>query len=174
MKKPLFIVLVAMIAFACGLSVRWLMSAPIQQVDSPNQISLPDFALSDLSGKQHNIKEWQGKVLIINFWATWCPPCLKEMPEFVELQNEYGSKGLQFIGIAIDDAEPVKGFIANKKINYPILLGEDQGTKIAHDLGNIVNTVPFTVIVDKKGHVVKSHMGELERDKLLEIVKPLL
>lgn len=174
MKRSILIVFVAIMAFTCGLSVRWLMSAPINQTESGGRIRLPEFALPDLYGKQRAIKEWQGKVLIINFWATWCPPCLKEMPEFVKLQNEYGSKGLQFIGIAIDEVEPVKEFINNKLINYPILQGEDQGTKIAHDLGNIVNTVPFTVIVDKKGNVVKSHMGELERETLLEIIKPLL
>lgn len=96
------------------------------------------------------------------------------MPAFSDLQSEFGTKGLQFIGIAIDEAESVKDFIQRNPVNYPILQGENQGTKIAHDLGNIVNTVPFTVIVDKKGHIVKSHMGELSREKLLEIVKPLL
>jgi thiol-disulfide isomerase/thioredoxin len=173
MKRVSFISIIAILAFLGGLSVRWLMSAPLDQVGQSDQRLLPEFSLSDLSGKQRNINEWQGKVLVINFWATWCPPCMKEMPEFEAMQKEFGSKGLQFIGIAIDDAEPVKEFITNKNITYPILLGEDQGTKIAHDLGNIVNTVPFTVIVDKNGRVIKTHMGELERDKLLEITKPL-
>ncbi len=174
MKRNLFVVLIAILAFIGGLSVRWLLSAPAQQTTSTSPVLLPEFTLSDLSGRQHSIKEWQGKVLVINFWATWCPPCLKEMPEFEAMQKEYSQKGLQFIGVAIDDAEPVKDFIANKKITYPILLGQDSGTQLAHSLGNIVNTVPFTVIVDKKGQVVKTHMGELSRSALLEIVTPLL
>lgn len=168
------IVVVATIAFACGLSVRWLLSAPNEQGTPTDQVRLPEFALPDLSGKQRNINEWQGNILVINFWATWCPPCLKEMPEFEALQQEFGQKSLQFIGVAIDDAEPVKEFIASKKITYPILLGQDGGTQLAHNLGNVVNTVPFTVIVDKKGHVVKTHMGALESGKLLEFINPLL
>jgi peroxiredoxin len=151
-----------------------LLSSPLSSSSQTTQTPLPEFSLPDLSGKQHSIKEWQGKVLVINFWATWCPPCLKEMPEFEAMQNEFSDKGLQFVGIALDDLEPIKEFIASKKITYPILLGEDQGTKLAHDLGNIVNTVPFTVIVDKKGLVTKSHMGELSREQLLETVTPLL
>ncbi len=176
MKRSILIVTVAIMAFVGGLSVRNLLSSQLDKakVSEENQQKLTEFSLPDLSDKQRNIKEWQGKVLVVNFWATWCPPCLKEMPEFEALHAEYEKKGLQFIGIALDDAEPVKEFIASKKITYPILLGEDQGTKIAHDLGNIVNTVPFTVIVNKKGLVVKSHMGELSREQLLEIVTPLL
>jgi thiol-disulfide isomerase/thioredoxin len=174
MKRSVLIVTVAVIAFVGGLSVRGLLSSPLAKTSQENQSALPEISLPDLSGKQRSMKEWQGKVLVINFWATWCPPCLKEMPEFEAMQNELSGKGLQFIGIAIDDAEPVKEFIASKKITYPILLGEDQGTKIAHDLGNIVNTVPFTVVVNKKGLVVKSHMGELTREQLLETVSPLL
>lgn len=176
MKRSILIVTVAIMAFVGGLSVRNLLSSQLDKtkVSEENQQKLTEFSLPDLSGKQRNIKEWQGKVLVINFWATWCPPCLKEMPEFEALHTEYEKKGLQFIGIALDDAEPVKEFIASKKITYPILLGEDQGTKLAHDLGNIVNTVPFTVIVNKQGLVVKSQMGELSRKQLLEIITPLL
>jgi thiol-disulfide isomerase/thioredoxin len=176
MKRSILIVTVAIIAFVGGLSVRNLLSSPLDKakVSEGSHQKLTEFSLPDLVGKQRNIKEWYGKVLVINFWATWCPPCLKEMPEFEAMQKEFSDKGLQFIGIALDDADPVKEFIASKKITYPILLGEDQGTKIAHDLGNIVNTVPFTVIVDKKGLVVKSHMGELSRKQLLEIITPIL
>jgi peroxiredoxin len=174
MKRSALIVTVAVLALVSGLSVRGLLSSPLDKTKQESQNPLPDFSLPDLSGKQHSIKEWHGRVLVINFWATWCPPCLKEMPEFQAMQNEFSDKGLQFIGIALDDADPVKEYITSKKITYPILLGEEQGTKLAHDLGNIVNTVPFTVIVNKKGLVVKSHMGELSRGQLLEIVTPLL
>ncbi len=174
MKRSTLIVTVAIIAFISGLSVRGLLSSPQANSKQESQNQLPEFSLSGLDGKQHSIKEWQGKVLVINFWATWCPPCLKEMPEFQAIQNEFSDKGLQFIGIALDEAEPVKEFISSKKITYPILLGEDQGMKIAHDLGNIVNTVPFTVVVDKKGNIVKNHMGTLTRDEFLKIFTPLI
>jgi peroxiredoxin len=174
MKRPALIATIAIVAFVGGLSVRNLLSAPVEKITQENQNLLPEFSLPDLSGKQRSIKEWQGTVLVINFWATWCPPCLKEMPEFEALNKEFSEKGLQIIGIALDDAEPVKEFIASHKITYPILLGQDQGMKIAHDLGNIVNTVPFTVIVDKNGVVIKGQMGTLTKEELLKIVSPLL
>jgi thiol-disulfide isomerase/thioredoxin len=174
MKRSAFIACVAVIAFVSGLSVRNLLSAPVANAQPEHQDALPEFSLPDLSGKQRNIKEWQGKVLVINFWATWCPPCLKEMPEFESFNNEYAKKGVQFIGIALDELEPVKEFISNKKITYPILLGQDQGTKLAYSFGNIVNTVPFTVIVDNKGVIVKRQMGTLIKEDLLKIVTPLL
>jgi peroxiredoxin len=174
MKRSALIFAVAVVAFVSGISVRGLLSSPLESASQTNQTKLPEFSLPDLSNQRHNIKEWQGKLLVINFWATWCPPCLKEMPEFVALQNEFSGKGLQFIGIALDDLEPVKEFVDSHKITYPILLGEDQGMKIAHDLGNIVNTVPFTVIVDKKGNIIKQKMGTLTREELLNVVSPLL
>jgi thiol-disulfide isomerase/thioredoxin len=170
MKQTLLIVSIALIALIGGVSARGLMSSP----KTTNQILLPEFSLPDLSGKAHSMSEWQGKVRVINFWATWCPPCLKEMPEFTNLQNQYAAQGLQFIGIALDDPEPVKEFIAAQKVNYPILLGGEQGTQIAHNLGNLVDTVPFTVIVNKKGQVVKSKIGELTKEELLKILVPLL
>jgi peroxiredoxin len=174
MKKSALIATFAVIAFIGGLSVSGLLSSPLAKAKQENQALLPDFSLPDLSGKEHRIKDWQSKVLVINFWATWCPPCLKEMPEFEALNKEFSEKGLQIIGIALDDAEPVKEFIASHKITYPILMGEDRGMKIAHDLGNIVNTVPFTVIVDKNGVVIKGQMGTLTKEELLKIVSPLL
>jgi peroxiredoxin len=174
MKHSVLIVTVAIVAFVGGLSVRNLLSAPVDKITQANENQMPEFTLPDLSGKQRNIKEWEGKVLVINFWATWCPPCLKEMPEFEAMQKEFSDKGLQFIGIALDDAEPVKEFIASKKITYPILLGQDQGTKLAHDMGNIVNTVPFTAIVDKKGNIASRKMGTLTKDELVTVVMPLL
>ena len=174
MKKSALIVTVAVVAFVSGISVRGLLSLPLSSSSQAAQTPLPEFSLPDLSGKQHSIKEWQGKVLVINFWATWCPPCLKEMPEFEAMQQKYSSKGLQFLGIALDDPEPVKEFITQKKINYPILIGQDQGTKLAYSFGNVVNTVPFTVIVDNKGMIVKRQMGALTKEELLKIVMPLL
>jgi thiol-disulfide isomerase/thioredoxin len=174
MKRSLLIFTIAVAAFVAGVSVRGLLSSPLESADLKHQSRLPQFSLLDLSNKPHDIKEWEGKVLVINFWATWCPPCLKEMPEFVALQNEYQDKGLQFIGIALDEPEPVKEFIDSHKITYPVLLGGDQGMAIAHGMGNVVNTVPFTVIIDRKGNIIQRQMGTLSREQLLKIIAPLL
>lgn len=171
MKKTTLIIAVAAFALISGMKARTMITAARAEAQP---ISLPDFKMPDSSGQERSIKEWQGKILIINFWATWCPPCMKEMPAFEAMQQEFGNKGVQFIGIALDDPEPVKEFINKKKITYPILIGQDSGTKIAHDLGNVINTVPFTVIFDKKGQLLKRQMGTLDREQLLEIIKPLL
>ena len=135
---------------------------------------LPDFSLNDASGKQHNIIEWQGKIRIINFWATWCPPCIKEIPEFVFLQEQYASKGLQFIGIAIDDEVSVKEYLAKTKINYPILIADLEGIALAHQLGNSVDAVPYTLIVDQQGRIIHQHRGAFSKEQIMEVISPIL
>ena len=132
MKPTGLIIIAAVLALGGGILARGFLS-PVEQT-SPTP--LPDFNLPDVSGNQHNISEWQGKIRVINFWATWCPPCLKEIPEFMALQKQYAAKGLQFIGIAIDDQEPVEEYLAATKINYPILIGGVTGIALAHQLGN--------------------------------------
>ena len=144
---------------------------PLEQT-SP--MPLPDFNLPDVSGNQHSISEWQGKILVINFWATWCPPCRKEIPEFMALQEQYAAKGLQFIGIAIDDQEPVEEYLATTKINYPILIGGVTGIALAHQLGNSIDAVPFTLVVNRQGQIIHRHPGEFSREQIMEIITPLL
>ncbi len=170
MKNILLIVTVSLAALSAGIVAQ-------QQKNVPNPFgnnALPEIILPDLSGRQRNISEWQGKVMIINFWATWCPPCLKEIPEFVELQHELGDKGLQFIGIAIEEKAPVEEFMNSTKINYPILIAKDTGVAISVKLGNIIQAVPYSVVIDRKGNIVHSHPGEFSKQQILGIVTPLL
>lgn len=171
MKKIILIFIAASIALIGGIGARSLITSSKAEA---NQALLPDFSLPDLTGKQRNINEWKDKVRVINFWATWCHPCLKEMPEFNKVHKDYSGKDLEVIGVALDDPEPVKEFVDKYKITYPILVSPDEGIKIAHDLGNVVNTVPFTVIADKQGRIVKRHMGTLTGEELLKIAGPLL
>ncbi len=141
-----------------------------QQSTAPAlQINLPD-----ISGQSRSIAEWAGKIQIINFWATWCPPCLKEIPEFIKLQSEYGQQNLQFIGIAIDDKEAVKSYLQTININYPMLIAGDAGITMSQQLGNLVSAVPFTLIVNQQGQVIHRHPGELSRQKILDLIEPLL
>ena len=95
-----------------------------QPPQAQQAIPLPEFSLPDTTGTIHSISEWQGKILVINFWATWCPPCLKEIPEFIQLQAEYADQNVQLIGIAIDEPELVDDYISFININYPILIAE--------------------------------------------------
>ena len=100
-------------------------------LNKPAQCLYLTINLPDVFGNIHSISEWQGKILIINFWATWCPPCRKEIPEFIALQEQYSAKGLQFIGIAIDDQDSVQEYLVSTKINYPMLIGGVTGIALA-------------------------------------------
>jgi len=134
----------------------------------------PEFSLADLQGLQHNAHEWDGKVLILNFWATWCPPCRKETPMFVEMQEKYGATGLQFVGVAIDSGDKVKDFIDTYGINYPILIGEDDAIDTAKRYGNRYGALPYTVVVDRHGQINFVQRGEMTREMVESAIKHLL
>lgn len=134
----------------------------------------PEFALPDTEGTPRNIKEWDGKVLVINFWATWCPPCRQEMPAFIELQDKFGAQGLQFVGVAIDEADKVIDFMDTYGVNYPMLLGDLAAIEVGKQYGNRFGALPYTAIVDRQGKVVFTRRGELQKhDAEIEIKKLL-
>ncbi len=170
MKQGGIIVLAAVLALVCGILAKNFLSAGA--TDEP--MALPMFSLPDLAGKQHSIEEWQGKIRVINFWGTWCPPCRKEIPEFIALQQEYAAKGVVVIGIAIDDAQAVADYSAKAKINYPLLIAPDEGVALSHQLGNDVDAVPFTIIVDWHGTIIHRHPGVFSKEQILAVVLPLL
>jgi thiol-disulfide isomerase/thioredoxin len=132
-------------------------------------LTFPDAAGSDVP-----LAQWRGKVLIVNFWATWCGPCREEMPEFVRLQGEFGGKGLQFVGIAVDDADKVRQFSAEIGLNYPALIGGYGAMELSRTLGNRVMALPFTVIVDRSGAVAHTQLGPINNDQLRRIVTQLI
>ncbi|MGZ8152518.1 MAG: TlpA family protein disulfide reductase [Methylovulum sp.] len=170
MKKAALIIAIGLLAMASGMIARKYFSS----IENLSPQSLPVFSLPDLSGKQHSITEWRGKLLIINFWATWCPPCRKEIPEFIKLQEQYAAKGLQFIGVALDDRDAVDEYLKSTKINYPLLIGGNEGIVLNQQLGNNVQAVPYSIVVDQRGQIVYRHQGEFSREKILEIIAPLI
>jgi cytochrome c biogenesis protein CcmG/thiol:disulfide interchange protein DsbE len=117
----------------------------------------PDFVLSSLDGKSVQLSDLHGKVVLLNFWATWCVPCKVEMPWFVELQKRYGTSGLQVVGIAMDDASQadLRKFTNELGVNYPILIGNDK----VGDVYGGVQFLPFTLYVDRDGRVVDKVFG---------------
>lgn len=134
----------------------------------------PNYTLKDLEGKSRSASEWDGKVVVVNFWATWCPPCRREMPAFIEFQEAYASKGFTFVGIALDEKSAVVDFTDPMGMNYPILIAEQEGIQLSQDYGNRLNILPFTAVLDRKGNIVKSFSREVDFEGIEEVVKPLL
>jgi thiol-disulfide isomerase/thioredoxin len=134
----------------------------------------PKFTLPDLNGIRHQVTKWDGKVLVINFWATWCPPCRKEIPEFIKLQAKYGEQGLQFVGIAIDEPDSVREFIKAMEVNYPILVGDSDAITVSKNYGNDIGALPYTAFIDRNGRIASIKQGELSREEADATIRALL
>lgn len=123
-----------------------------------------DIALASLAGDDKTLATWQGKPLVVNFWATWCAPCRKEIPLLKALQTEYTDEDLTIVGIAIDEMEAVELYAKDADFNYPILVGEDSGYRMASAIGVKNFYVPITAFVDRDGLVRRIHTGEVHRE----------
>jgi thiol-disulfide isomerase/thioredoxin len=130
--------------------------------------------LPDLDDRPQTIDDWRGKVVVVNFWATWCGPCREEIPLFVQLQSRYASRGLQFIGIAIDRPEKVRPFALELGMNFPILIGGAETIEVGRKLGNRAGVLPFTVVLARDGRIVASTVGAAKPDKLESLLTSLL
>ena len=131
------------------------------------------FTLNDSLGIEKSSSQWQGKVLLINFWATWCAPCREEMPMLADFQDRYREQGLQIVGIALDDPEPVLLFASTMDINYPLLIS-DEKTSGLMDKHNEIGAIPFTLITDRNGIIVEKKLGVFTADELKSMIEPLL
>jgi len=167
----------ALIGAATGFALRAYDNAgqptvptPVKSVEVVDE--LPAFSYPDLDGRPRSGGEFADRVLVLNFWATWCPPCLKETPEFVALQTDFAGQ-VQFLGIAIDDEDKVREFAADYSVNYPLLLGDTEAIAISRRLGNRYEGLPFTVVIAPGGKVVMRHTGGLERDQLEPLLREL-
>jgi thiol-disulfide isomerase/thioredoxin len=130
--------------------------------------------LPDIDGRPQPLEQWRGKVLVVNFWATWCAPCREEIPAFMKVQERWSAKGLQIVGIAIDETDKVRPYVAELKINYPILVGGLDGIELARQAGNRLGGLPFTVVFNREGATVHSQLGGVNQRKLEALLEPLL
>ncbi|MGH8509005.1 MAG: TlpA family protein disulfide reductase [Gammaproteobacteria bacterium] len=134
----------------------------------------PDFSLKDFGGESRPVSEWNGKVLLLNFWATWCAPCQKEIPELIALQDDYKEQGLQIVGIAIDELGTTQEFATQAGINYPTLTGEEEAIQVAVRYGNTIGALPYTVIVDRNKRIAFTQHGQVRRDEIESLIRRLL
>lgn len=126
----------------------------------PETAFLWDLSFTRPDGSTLALASLRGKPLLINFWATWCPPCVKEMPEFDRFHREFGGRGWQVLGLAVDGPTPVRDFLARVPVGYNIALAGFDGTELSRRLGNTKGALPFTVMLDASGKPLQRHLGE--------------
>ena len=154
--------------------IRQVPNPYVEKIESVIDTQAQEFSLADVNGKQRNLSEWQGKVVVLNFWATWCAPCRKEIPAFVELQEQYANDGLQFVGIALQTADEIRDFIDEFNVNYPSLVGDNDVITLSKKLGNSIGALPYTVIIDRDGIIAFTQRGPLAKSDAETVIKTLL
>ncbi len=183
MKNIISFILVIVIAGGAGFALQRYMQeddrqlAPVIPEPVNNNVigeKRPDFALKDTEGQLVKADDFDGKVVLVNFWATWCPPCKKEMPAFIELQEQYKSQGFEVVGIALDDEQSVRDFADTLGVNYPVMAAEYHGIELSRNYGNHIGALPFSVFVKRDGTIALTQTGELNRQQVEDIIKPLL
>lgn len=178
--RRIIIVLVAAVALIAGLYLSVNLSRPVpplvRQATNSDLVGSyrPDFRLGSNTGAFVTPSDFEGKTLLINFWATWCAPCRKEMPMLMALQADYGAAGLQVIGIALDDVQSVRDFVAQLEITYPILVGAADVMETSNAYGNVAGVLPFSVLVDKDGIIRWQYAGEIQHEAVANLLDELL
>lgn len=178
--RRLLITLVSISAMMAGfyLSAKHF-AEPAQQALPPSDGNLvgskrPNFELANNHGEMVSVEDFQDKTILINFWATWCGPCREEMPMLVDLQSQHADRGLQVVGIALDDAKVVDNFVRTFGISYPILVGEADVFNVSAAFGNQEGVLPFSVLIDRDGVVRWQYAGKLKPQDVHEWLGEIL
>lgn len=181
MKRGLSTLVIAVAALVAGLAGYYTSTAlrgsaaadttglPLEAAETLLAITLPD-----VDGQPYALADWRGKVLVINFWATWCPPCIKEIPEFSAVSRRYADKPVQFVGISIDTADNVREFNARFDVPYPLIIGSSETLGLATQVGNTARALPFTVIIGMDGRIANVTLGTLNEEQLEGKIRSLL
>ena len=151
----------------------WLFSS--RDISRPEESrGLRSAQFTDLEGKSRSLAEWDGRVRVVNFWATWCEPCREEIPALVSSRDSLHASGVEFIGIAIDHAAKVAEFVRNVRISYPVLLAGAASFDLVRTLGNPKGGLPFTVVLDRQGGIAHRNLGIVTRQKIEQQVRSVL
>ncbi|HZD51916.1 MAG TPA: TlpA disulfide reductase family protein [Woeseiaceae bacterium] len=168
MKKPGIAIL--LIAAAAG---GWLVQRLLSEDGPTFPASEIAFTMPDLEGKPHSLAEWEGKARLVNFWATWCAPCRREIPLLKRTQAEHAADDLQVIGVAVDDRKDVLRYAQTVEFNYPVLIGREDAIAFAEASGIEFRGLPFTMVISPDGHLIKTHLGEIAATELAKIIDVL-
>lgn len=171
-REWLLVAVVALSAAAGGYAYNAWRTAPGSAAAS-GLAAMTSTKLPDLDGRPQSLEQWRGKVLVVNFWATWCAPCREEIPIFVKLQDKYRAQGLQFVGIAIDQPDKVRPYAAELGMNFPVLIGGIDAIEVTRQLGNRAGVLPFTVILDRNGKIAATEVGAAKESKLEALLSSL-
>ncbi len=163
---------VAVAALAAGL--YYALERRAGAIDTAAVSALTRTAFPDLAGEQLTLERWQGKILVVNLWASWCPPCREEIPGLVRAQQKFAANGVQIVGIAFDSAAKSRQAAAELGINYPVLVAGMEAIDLVRKVGNRQGGLPYTLVLDRRGAPVAAHLGILSEADLERILKPLL
>lgn len=161
--------LIAAVVVMAGAAGIWFGQSRQPQLGTPvtDDLSrLEAMQLSDADGRPMPFSAWRGKLLVVNFWATWCPPCREEMPAFSRLAQKHADQGVQFVGISIDSADNVRKYLSEESIAYPLPIGGSDAIQLSADLGNTQQAMPFTVLFSRDGRIIERKLGTYKEEEL--------
>jgi len=172
-RQWIIIAAISLLALLAGVATsQWiyktgLASDPAVKAFFANSWQAPD-------GKTVDTQKWQEKVLVVNFWASWCPPCVEEMPTLDKLQQEFLQQNVLFIGIGIDSPSNIREFLSNTPVSYPIVIGGLEGSNLGKQLGNSQGALPYTIIINAKGKATYGKLGKINEDDVRSAIKSAL
>ena len=134
----------------------------------------PDFHFTDQHGEEHRFSDWDGRVRVVNFWATWCPPCVHEIPMLISVQESFRARGVQLVGVAVDDPDSAFAMAKELGMNYPTMADSRRTIDLLHTYGNRAAALPFTAFVDPQGSIRDRHVGALTREQTRSTIEALL
>ena len=161
-----------LVAAALGAGIHWWRTEPAPATDPAAALFAASFP--DADGTMQPLAQWQGRPLVVNFWATWCPPCVEEMPDLQKVRDEYRDRGVEVIGIGIDSAGRIVAFRDRHRLSLPLLVAGAGGSELNRALGNTGSALPYTVLIGREGRLRERHLGQVRPEQLRQWIESAL